>query len=371
MKNVGIICEYNPLHGGHKYLMERLRAMGAERIVCLMSGNSVQRGDFAILPKHVRAACAIEAGADAVFELPYPYSSGSAEFFAGAGVDILARLGVDTIAFGSESGDIAKLEELTSKALDFVPSEDKAIGIAEGYFASLGNIGSNEILGVEYIKAGKRLAPDMKFVTIRREGAGYHGTDTVSGYPSATELRLAIAEGTLDRYSSLQIPPESKKAIEANAPVFLKSIESAVLAFWRMCDIQSVSECAECGGGVAQRLMSAAREASTLEEMMTSAATKRYTDSRLRRACLFGMTGVKLSDLKARAPYVCLLAANKQGIEFVSSAEDIEVVSKPSKIPEGEQSLRQFELSCRFDSLYTLAMGKEMGYFLKQSPKII
>ena len=106
MKNVGIICEYNPLHGGHKYMISRLREMGAERVICLMSGNAVQRGDLAIMPRRLRSASAVSAGADVVFELPFPYSMGSAEFFASAGVDILARLGVDTIAFGSESGDI-------------------------------------------------------------------------------------------------------------------------------------------------------------------------------------------------------------------------------------------------------------------------
>ena len=115
MKNVGIICEYNPLHGGHKYMFSRLREMGAEKIVCLMSGNAVQRGDFAIMPKNLRAVSASSEGADIVFELPFPYSMGSAEFFASAGVDILARLGVDTIAFGSESGDIELLRELSLK----------------------------------------------------------------------------------------------------------------------------------------------------------------------------------------------------------------------------------------------------------------
>ena len=93
MKNVGIICEYNPLHGGHKYQMSRLREMGAERIVCLMSGNAVQRGELAIIPKALRARSAVEAGADAVFELPFPYSAGSAEFFASAGVDICLSKG--------------------------------------------------------------------------------------------------------------------------------------------------------------------------------------------------------------------------------------------------------------------------------------
>ncbi|MGM9643185.1 MAG: nucleotidyltransferase family protein [Eubacteriales bacterium] len=371
MRNVGIICEYNPLHGGHKYMIDRLRDMGAERVICLMSGNSVQRGDFAVLPKHERALCAVKAGADAALELPYPYSSGGAEFFAGAGVDILARLGVDTVAFGSESGDLDRLEQMAAKSEGFVPSEDKSVGIAADYFAALGAVGPNEVLGIEYLKAGKRRAPKMQFVTVKREGAGYRDVDTADEYPSATELRRAIAGGELDKYSSSQLPDESRSVIEGVPPVFMKSIESAVLAFWRMCDAESVVICAECGGGVAQRLKTAANESATLEEFFKAAATKRYTDSHLRRAALFGMTGVTAEDLKARPAFTSLLAANRSGIEFLSEVKGIEVVSKPSKIPPTEESARQFLLGARLDALYTLAMKKESGYFLRQSPKII
>ena len=378
MKNVGIICEYNPLHGGHKYLIERVRAMGAERIICLMSGNSVQRGDFAIMPKSVRAETAILAGADAVFELPFPYSSGSAEFFASAGVDILARLGVDTIAFGSESGDIKALRELALKAEDYRPSDDKNIGTATEYFAYLGELKSNDILGIEYLKAGKRFAEGMEFVTVKREGAGYHEDAAGGAFPSATEIRRAIVGLGIDNYSDEQLPPSSKAAVneayENGSLALMKNVESAVLFFWRTAAADVLSECAECGGGVAERLSSAAGRAGTLEEMLTLAATKRYTDSRLRRAVIFGMMGVTLADLKRRAPYVNLLCANSgAGLEFVSEVRNIAVVSKPSRIPEGEESERQSALGLKFDALYTLAMKKkrDLGFFIRQSPKII
>ncbi len=378
MKNVGIICEYNPLHGGHKYMISHLRELGAERIICLMSGNAVQRGDFAILPKNYRALSAIEAGADAVFELPYPYSAGGAEFFASAGVDILNRLGVDTIAFGSETGNVEKLREVAERSELFVPSTDKSIGTAEDYFAALGkDYDPNDILGIEYLKAGKKLAPNLEFVTIKREGAGYHENADAGAYPSATEIRRAIAEGKIAEYTDIQLPPESRRAIEeafkAREIAYLKNIESAILSFWRLCDVEKVFECAECGGGVAQRIMSAARASGSLEHMIELMATKRYTDSRLRRALIFGMTDVKRRDLRERAAYVNLLAANEKGLSFVSEARDIEVLSKPSRIPEGVAALRQFILGQRLESLYTLAMSspRESGVFLRQSPQIV
>lgn len=358
-------------------MISRLREMGAEKIICLMSGNAVQRGDFAIMPKNRRALSAVVAGADAVFELPFPYSAGGAEFFASAGVDILSRLGVDTIAFGSESGDVDNLRKLALKAESYMPSEDKSIGTAADYFASLGNLKSNDILGIEYLKAGKRLAPEMNFITIKREGAGYHEDAENGAYPSATEIRRAILAGSIDEYSEEQLPKESKAAIleamNEGDIALMKNVESAVLFFWRNADFGKVSECAECGGGVAERLSASAREAGSLEEMFSLAATKRYTDSRLRRAALFGMLGVTLADLKSRAAYVNLLAANPSGIEFLSAVKGIEIVSKPSRIPEGEKSARQFALSSALDSLYTLAMAKPQsaGCFVRQSPHIL
>lgn len=377
MKNVGIICEYNPLHGGHKYMISRLREMGAERIVCLMSGNAVQRGDLAIMPKQLRSASAVSAGADVVFELPFPYSMGSAEFFASAGVDILARLGVDTIVFGSESGDINVLRELAERAESFKPSEDKSIGTALDYFSALGDLRSNDILGVEYLKAGKKFAPDMDFVTVKREGAGYHDDAEDGAYPSATEIRRVIFNGDIYKYSDTQLPSCSKLAIQEafaeNTIASMKNVQSAILYFWRTADIAQVAQCAECGGGVAERLAASAKDSKSFEEMMSLAATKRYTDSRLRRAVIFGMLGVTLEDLKRPAEYVNLLAANAKGIEFISTVGNIAVVSKPSKVPQTEAGIRQFEIGQRLDVLYTLAMDvpRESGYFLKQSPRII
>ena len=113
MKRIGIICEFNPIHRGHARLISRAREEGL--VVCLMSGNFTQRGEAAVLPPVPRATMAIAAGADLVLELPFPYACASAAYFAGAGVEILCRLGVDTLAFGSESGDLSRLSVLAEK----------------------------------------------------------------------------------------------------------------------------------------------------------------------------------------------------------------------------------------------------------------
>ena len=117
MARFGIICEYNPLHSGHVYHMERARAAGADEIVCVMSGNYVQRGEPALLHKYARAEAAIAAGADLVVELPFPYAAAGAEFFACGGVAAAAAFGCDTLFFGSESNDIDRLQCLAAAAL--------------------------------------------------------------------------------------------------------------------------------------------------------------------------------------------------------------------------------------------------------------
>ena len=113
MAIAGIIAEYNPLHGGHLRQLRRVRELlGAETaVVCAMSGNFVQRGDFALLPKHARAEAAVRSGADLVLELPLPYACATAERFAFGAVASLDALGaVDALCFGSETGDLSLLE---------------------------------------------------------------------------------------------------------------------------------------------------------------------------------------------------------------------------------------------------------------------
>ena len=108
MPDIGIICEMNPIHNGHKYIIDQARSMGAERVVCVMSGNTVQRGEFAIADKYIRAEALLKCGADLVIELPFPWCSGSAEYFAKGGIEI-AKNFCDLLLFGSECGDLKAL----------------------------------------------------------------------------------------------------------------------------------------------------------------------------------------------------------------------------------------------------------------------
>ena len=142
MQAIGIICEYNPLHAGHAYLLKKARERG-ECVICLLSGNFVQRGEAAVLPPHDRAQMALAAGADLVLELPFPYACSSARYFATAGVRALAAVGCDTLAFGSETADAAAILAGAKRlnSADFAADLDTRApetGDAAAHFAALG-----------------------------------------------------------------------------------------------------------------------------------------------------------------------------------------------------------------------------------------
>ena len=220
MSVFGIVCETNPIHNGHKHLITSARENGADAIVCVMSGNTVQRGEFAIADKYLRAEALLSCGADLVLELPFPWSTSSAEYFARASIQLLREF-CDTVIFGSECGNIDLLERAADFAYcpDFKEKYNKRLSSGEGaaaaYFDMLNeatgaSLSSNDLLGVEYIKAAKVLAADIKFITIPRQGDDYASTK-IKNVKFSTDLsivRLLYTKGLClcrvfcDRYYS-------------------------------------------------------------------------------------------------------------------------------------------------------------------------
>lgn len=381
MKNAAVICEFDPLHLGHEYLIRSIREQGAERVVCIMSGAICQRGEPSVFPKHQRAAAAIAAGADLVLELPFPYSSASAEFFAFGAVSVIASLGcIDTLGFGCECGDAAFLSE----AADILRSEsfereyerqrdaDRSIGAAaaieRAYSALTGDgslfSGANNVLALEYIKAARALGLDLSFFAVKRQGAGHSDTTpSESGYASATMIRKALSGGELARqFMPNQCIPFFERAIErGEISEGLASARSAVLSHFRLLD-QSSPETAESGGGLRNRMISSAEDADGFDSFILKLKTKKYTDARLRRAIIFSMCSVTDADLRTPPAYTTLLAASKHGIELLSEIKKsvaIPIISTPSALstlPDGAQRAR---LLCRrAEALRSLTLKK-------------
>jgi len=241
MKTIGIICEYNPFHLGHAGHIERTREVlgGNVCIVCVMSGNYVQRGELAIFNKHARAKMAILSGADLVIELPTPYALLSAGGFAKAGVYILNKLGIcDYLSFGSESGNIGLLREAAraimsdeaqrhirqwlGKGLSYASSQQKAADAILGARADVFR-SPNNTLGIEYIKAIEEYNAAIRPMTVRRIG-GEHDSDT--GY-SASGLRKTLLGGSvpLELMPGAAVAVSMEEIVLGRGPVSIKRAE--------------------------------------------------------------------------------------------------------------------------------------------------
>lgn len=387
----GIICEYNPMHRGHEYMIGELRRAGVGTVVCLMSGSFVQRGDTAVTDKYDRAAAAVRSGADLVLELPFPWSCASAAYFAAAGVHILSALGIGNIAFGSESAELSRLRAAAEAAdadeyeYEYEYAADASQGSAAAYFARIeGALGDgerlppNDILGVEYIRAARRLGTATEFIAIKRAGAGFHDTDASAALPSATAMRAAILHGELPAGLTEASADSLRAAIAAGrAPATLGALGTAAL--WRFRSGGAVlGRYAECGGGVSGRLVRAAAESGNLADMLTAAATKKYTSARLRRAVIFALAGVMKADLDALPSYTTVLASDARGRSFLAAARKnagITVLTRPSAAlrVEGDAARRQTELLLASEGLYSLALPvpRPAGSFMRQTPLCI
>lgn len=390
MKSIGIICECNPFHGGHEYLIRRARESGADCVVCVMSGYFVQRGEAAVADAYVRAEILIRGGADAVLELPFPYSSASAEHFARAGVEILDNVGANELWFGSECGDLSRLERLAAIAESaefharYETLATAETGTARAYFEVLAEMAgedasclSNDILGLAYLQAIRKLGSGMTPVTVRREGRAYTDETLGEGFPSATALRRRWREDGLQSILPLvpQACAEVLKRENVDEPADLRYAERLILGHFRLTPTAALERCAELSGGLGARMAGLADKASSLDEFLALCATKKYPNARILRGILFAMTNISLDGLRASPAYVRLLAANGTGRAFLSEmrrTSTLAIVTRRTDLPPTEEAARQEEWERRAVALYALCQPTaKQTDFWKRSPVIL
>lgn len=390
-----VICEFNPLHSGHEYIIRRMKE-ASDCVICIMSGSFVQRGEVAIADPYLRAQIAIRAGADIVLELPFPWSASSAESFAEAGVNIAHRVGCDLLFFGSESGDAEFLKSAAEATLspnfaeNFTQLSKTALGTTAAFTRAVAltlgvqdlQINANDLLGISYMRAIQKQGLPLCPVTIKRLGDGFNA-DTVSGngYPSATALRRLMREACEDTYALRQIldctmPSDALDILisqceNGNVPADMDRLGAFIHAYYRLADAEELEKYAEMSGGLALKICRAAKETADFNSFFYTLRNRHHTDAHLRRALLFGITRVEKKDLAASPAYTTLLAASRKGCEYLKSikkSSDIEIVTKPADAPEG----RQQQLAHKADSLFTLSFPtpKDAAYLLRSSPYI-
>ena len=327
----GIICEYNPFHLGHRKQFDiiRQRKGESEAIVCLMSGDFVQRGHPAIIDKTLRAKAAVSCGADLVLELPITAALSSAEGFAARGVEILSSF-CNSLCFGAESDDSAALLDTAGALLsdEFPPllraQLDKGLSFPAARQAALEEMGldgalvtqPNNILAIEYCKAILSQHSPMAPFPILRQGS-YHDAAPDQENPSATAVRTLMT-GSHDWKSC--VPAPARAVFEGATLHTLSAGERAILARLRTMDDAEFEALPYGSEGLWRKLMHAARRESTLEDILTAVKSKRYTRTRLDRMVMCAFLGLTEADLCAPAPYTRVLALNDRGREILKKA---------------------------------------------------
>lgn len=379
----GIVCEYNPFHNGHLHQINEIKKVTDEPIICVMSGNFTQRGEVAISDKYARAQMALEGGADLVVELPVPFCMASAEYFASASVNILARMGVDKLSFGSESANAEKMMKIAKiAASDEFKNECEALsreqGNAGAYFELLGkksgeeNILSNDILGIEYAKAILKNGYKMQVFPIKREGNAYRDNELNYGkLPSASAIRETISNGNFDDIAAF-IPTSTFEILRENELADVKYAQYGIILALRMMNAERI-DVAISDKGLINRILATAHECTSFNEFEEKLQTKKYTKSAIRRAILYILLDVKQSDLENTPSYTILLGASEKGREYLAKIRKNEDAIKVITKPADAEGCSQFELSKKADALYSMCFEnkKASGFYIKKSPIIL
>ena len=362
---VSVICEYNPFHFGHEYQLQTLKNR-FDKVVCIMSGNIVQRGSVAIADKYIRAEAALRSGADLVLELPVPYCCSSARDFASAGVYIADAIGSDFLAFSAEDESelLFKIHELSkdeafnskvqetvrlNKSLSFPQAVTSVIEKHLGSIAAEAVKKPNNILSLEYLKALE--GTDVTPFTVKRN----------PDFESSSMIR-ARKDGNL--MLSL-LPAES-------ASVFARELGRSFPRDEKKLDAYFVATLRRIGGSslptdelysvpkdLAKKILQAAIKHSETEKIISSVADKCYTHARVRRAInalVFGITAKRVSE---KPPYTTVLAANEKGREVLRKAKSlkrIDIVNKPVRALElGEETKNAFLFAKGIEDVISLS----------------
>lgn len=343
MKIVGLIAEYNPFHNGHKYHIEKAKELsGADAVVVVMSGNFVQRGAPAIMPKHLRAKMALLSGADLCIELPVPFATGTAEHFAYGAVSMLHKLGcIDAICFGSECADINMLQkcaeilyeepesyrfplrEFLRQGHSFPVARAKAIRRASGNDTDLSDLlrHPNNILGIEYLKALRRLGSSITPITIARKKAGYHDDTLGSVISSATAIREYL--GTHTDFSALseQMPlpcyEEMTRHVEKRFPIVAEDF--SLLLKYRLLseNASSLTQYQDVSESLANRIINNRNRFVSYEQFCELLKTKELTYTRISRALIHILLCIKKEPLLTEPAYARVLGFRKETVSVM------------------------------------------------------
>ncbi len=373
MNVTGIITEYNPFHLGHlHHLKECKKNTNCNGVICVMSGNFVQRGMPAIMDKWERAKIAVKNGVDLVVELPLIFSISSAETFAYGAVALLEKTKiVNNLYFGSEHGNVLDLNKIASviikEPIEYkntlkkelakgVPYHYARLTSLKNYFNDI-NLeeiisSSNNILGIEYLKALIRLNSPIKPYTLKRIGSNYNDENITSLYASATSIRKTLSFNDFDKIKKV-LPKESYEEI-----INLKNTDYKFvypedifpfLKYKILTEGENLSKLSQLKEGLDNKIKKEILNSNNLNEFILNIKSKRYTYTAISRALVsffIGMENFSLDHIKnSSIEYIRPLAFNERGSKILKEIKNKESVKIITKLPKNiENSMLSLDL---------------------------
>ncbi len=374
MKIMAVICEYNPFHKGHEYhLKTHKNELSADGVVCLMSGSFVQRGAPAVFDKWTRAQMAVRCGADLVLELPVVYAAQSAMRFAAGAVSLLNALGcVNFLSFGSECGDLARMqnaaEVIFSDEFNRLVSSEMKKGTsypaarslaAKHHFPALSPdllSAPNNILALEYLNLLKRTASTISPVTLKRN----------SNFSSASQIRKMMCQGL--SVSSF-VPEAAAYAKPYDTTVF----DQLVSYQFRRETRETLKTIADVSEGLENRFLKCVKSSFGVEELAEKVKTKRYTRTRIDRIIVNTLLGITEADTELAPQYARVLAFNRCGTQILKEMGRTSSIPIITKVADAASSNSEFRRMLEKDLLATdiyalMSENKRAGQDFKTSP---
>ena len=406
-KIIGIISEYNPFHNGHLYhLQKSLQMTHSSYSVAIISGNFTQRGSTSLVDKWVKTEIAIRNGIDLVIELPLLYSISSAENFAEGAIKILDSLKIiDYVSFGSESGDISTLNMISdillqepetyknilsqelSKGLSFPKARENALLMYLNNIQESSNILSypNNILGIEYLKALKKIKSSIIPVTIKRYEAGYHDTTYSGNIASGTAIRNIIKNNDWNILKKV-VPENTFYTLLENVKIGhivpdLSVFEKQIIYNLRKMSIPEIAELPDVNEGLENAIKNAADSCNSIVEFLNIIKSKRYTNTRLQRILLYSLLGITKKDInlsKNVTPYIRVLGFNNNGkyliSEIAKANPKLEIITSVKKYMDNSKnknSIYMLEKDIWATNVYTIEYDNNSLSNLDYTQKLI
>ena len=352
MKSIGIICEYNPFHNGHIYQINKIKEKYNDyTIIVVMTGNFTERGDVSIIDKWARTEIALNHGIDLVIELPYPFATQSADYFAFGGINILEELQVEKIIFGSESNDLDSIKIIAEVQIEN-DEFDKLVKIysklGKNYPTALSCAvkdltgkeitAPNDLLGISYLKTILKNNYKIEAECIQRTNE-YHNNKLTNNISSGTAIREALKN---NKSIINQIPKDTISYYKSIHTIddYFEILKYKIITEKDLSKYQLVEE------GIEQTLKKEINKANNYDDYIKRIKSKRYTYNKISRMLLHilcNFTKEKASKWK-KPEYIRILGFNNKGKMYLNSIKKELNIPLISKITKNKNSMLEFEL---------------------------